>query len=124
MKAVLEVSHLTKQFGPFTQHHSNGAGLTEENQQHTLARLKAMETTHSGPILAEIDLNLRGPGELFGTRQHGIADLHIAHWTDTALIAETGSSVKKLVIQDPSLTAFPLLRAKLGESTITNVQQD
>lgn len=98
--------------------------FTEQEDEQTLTRLKAMETTHSGPILAEIDLKLRGPGDLFGTRQHGITDLHIARWTDASLIAETGSAVKELVSRDPSLTAFPLLREKLRESTITNGQQD
>lgn len=97
--------------------------FTEETNEQTLTRLKAMETTHSGPTLAEIDLKLRGPGELFGTRQHGIANLHIAHWTDAALIAETGSSVKKLVTQSPALDAFPLLREKLRESKMT-IRQD
>ncbi|MEK7141849.1 MAG: helicase-related protein [Patescibacteria group bacterium] len=98
--------------------------FTEQIEEQTQNRLKAMETTHSGPLLAEIDLALRGPGELFGTRQHGIPDLHIARWTDTALIAETQTSVKKLVTQDPTLDAFPLLRERLEESTITHSGQD
>lgn len=98
--------------------------FTQQSDEQTLTRLKAMETTHSGPTLAEIDLKLRGPGELFGTRQHGIANLHIAHWTDASLIAETGNSVKKLVTEDPLLTAFPLLRDKLRESTIKTITQD
>ncbi|MDP1722692.1 MAG: ATP-dependent DNA helicase RecG [Candidatus Gottesmanbacteria bacterium] len=98
--------------------------FTEQGEERTLTRLKSMETTHSGPVLADIDLQLRGPGELFGTRQHGIPDLHVARWTDTALIAETGKSVKELVASDPSLTAFPLLRDKLGESTIKTITVD
>ncbi|MBI5621167.1 ATP-dependent DNA helicase RecG [Candidatus Gottesmanbacteria bacterium] len=98
--------------------------FTQQVEELTLTRLKAMETTHSGPLLAEIDLQLRGPGELFGTRQHGIVDLHIAHWTDSTLIAEAGVSVKELVTRDPTLTRFPLLRQKLEESTIDETIAD
>lgn len=97
--------------------------FTQDQNEQTITRLKAMETTHSGPALAELDLQLRGPGELFGTRQHGIPELAIASWTDTQLIAETAVAVKKIVTDDPSLDAFPLLREKLAQSKIT-IQQD
>ncbi|MBI3559537.1 DNA helicase RecG, partial [Candidatus Gottesmanbacteria bacterium] len=110
----------------FTQPHfsQSGAGFTEDTNDQTLTRLKAMETTHSGPLLAEIDLTLRGPGELFGTRQHGVPALKIARWTDTELISETQQTVKDLVHRDPALTSFPLLREKLRESTIERISQD
>lgn len=98
--------------------------FTEQEAEQTLTRLKSLETTHSGPLLAEIDLKLRGPGELFGTRQHGIPDLHIARWTDTEAIAETQQVVRELVHKDPALSSFPLLRAKLGESTMIHSGQD
>ena len=98
--------------------------FTEQVEEQTLTRLKSMETTHSGPLLAEIDLRLRGPGELFGTRQHGIPDLHIARWTDTEAIAETQQVVRELVREDPTLSSFPLLRDQLGESTIKSAHQD
>ncbi len=98
--------------------------FTEDTNEQTLTRLKAMETTHSGPLLAELDLKLRGPGELFGTRQHGIPELKIARWTDTELIAETRQAVKELVSHDPTLASFPLLREKLEIGTINNTLQD
>ncbi len=98
--------------------------FTENSDERTLKRLKAMETTHSGPILAELDLSLRGPGELFGTRQHGIPELKIARFSDSELISETRKAVYSLVRRDPNLSSFPLLREKLEESTITNGQQD
>jgi len=50
------------------------------------ARLSAMEKGISGFELAELDLKLRGPGEIFGLRQSGIPELKIASWTDIDLI--------------------------------------
>ncbi|HJX59574.1 hypothetical protein A2V61_01635 [Candidatus Woesebacteria bacterium RBG_19FT_COMBO_47_8] len=51
-----------------------------------LTRLAALEKGISGFELAELDLSLRGPGEVFGTRQHGFPELKIASWQDTELI--------------------------------------
>jgi len=51
-----------------------------------LTRLAALEKGISGFELAELDLKLRGPGEVFGTRQHGFPELKIASWQDTELI--------------------------------------
>lgn len=51
-----------------------GAGVTEEARR----RLTVMESTRDGFVLAEKDLELRGPGEMFGTRQSGMAPLKVA----------------------------------------------
>ena len=51
-----------------------------------ITRLNALTKGLSGFELAELDLKLRGPGEVFGTRQHGFLDLKIANWQDTELI--------------------------------------
>lgn len=63
--------------------------FTSSDDEITTQRLKAMETHHNGLKLAEIDLELRGPGQLFGTRQHGIGELKFAKITDIALIEKT-----------------------------------
>ncbi len=63
--------------------------LTESETMTTQTRLSAMQTIHSGFELAELDLKLRGPGEVYGLRQHGFSELKIASWQDSKLIMTT-----------------------------------
>ena len=76
------------------------APQSEESQE----RLKAFETSTDGFQLAEIDFRLRGPGELFGTRQHGLPPLRVADMLrDTELLAEARRDATDLVATDPGL---------------------
>jgi ATP-dependent DNA helicase RecG len=71
-------------------------------------RLKAFEATTDGFQLAEIDFRLRGPGDLFGTRQHGLPPLRVADLqTDAALLAEARRDAAALIAADPSLNQPP-----------------
>lgn len=96
--------------------------FTQDDNETTMTRLKSMETIHSGPELAEIDLRLRGPGDITGTRQHGLPSLHVAKLSDKSLIQESGEAAQHIVENDPELIALPLLRAKLEKGTITIIQ--
>ncbi|MBU2544563.1 ATP-dependent DNA helicase RecG [Patescibacteria group bacterium] len=96
--------------------------FTESTIDKTIERLRTLETVHNGPQLAEIDLKLRGPGEIFGTKQHGIPLLRIASLGDSKLIAKAQLNAQSLISQDADLHQFPLLRAKLKESKIESVQ--
>lgn len=69
-------------------------------------RLKAMEKAYSGFELSELDLKLRGPGEIFGTAQSGFDELKIASWSNLELIKET-KEVAQDVIKNPK--KYPLL---------------
>jgi len=68
--------------------------FTESPSEKALKRLNAMRQNLSGFELAELDLTLRGPGEIFGLRQHGIPDLKIASWRDIDLIKKAKEVVK------------------------------
>ena len=61
--------------------------LVPSNSKEPSQRLRALESSTDGFRLAEFDLELRGPGAIYGTRQSGILDLRIAKLTDTKLIA-------------------------------------
>ena len=82
---------------------------SEQAQQ----RLDAFAGTHDGFELAEIDFRLRGPGDLFGTRQHGLPPLRVADLVRDAEILEIARrDARDLVADDPQLgdPAWSLLR--------------
>jgi ATP-dependent DNA helicase RecG len=62
-----------------------------------------MESTHDGFVLAEKDLELRGPGEFFGTRQSGLPDLRLAHFADMRLLEMARREAQKVFDNDPQL---------------------
>lgn len=66
-------------------------------------RLKVIEETQDGFRLAEEDLQLRGPGEFFGTRQSGLPDLRVAKLSDVKLLEEARSAAQEIFEQDPEL---------------------
>jgi ATP-dependent DNA helicase RecG len=59
-----------------------------------------MEKNHSGFKLAELDLKMRGPGEIFGTVQSGFPELKIASWANYDLVKKS-KSVAEDVIKNP-----------------------
>jgi ATP-dependent DNA helicase RecG len=67
-------------------------------------RLKAMEETNDGFVLAERDLDQRGPGEFLGTRQAGFTDLRLASLTNVRLIEKARNLAQNLFAQDPQLS--------------------
>jgi ATP-dependent DNA helicase RecG len=76
-------------------------------------RLEAFAVTSDGFRLAEIDFELRGPGDLLGTRQHGLPPLRIADLIrDAAVLDEARRDAQQLVASDPALAApeYALLR--------------
>ncbi len=81
-------------------------------------RLRELEKSTDGFHLAEVDLRLRGPGEIYGALQHGALDLRIATLSDTKLIHRAQADVKKF-LQDPA----NMVKYKELMSGITKYQQ-
>lgn len=79
-------------------------------------RLKAMEATIDGFRIAQEDLAIRGPGDFFGTRQHGMPELKIGNiMTDIGLMELARGQALLLLKEDPGLTLpeYRLLRLKV-----------
>jgi ATP-dependent DNA helicase RecG len=77
-------------------------------------RLQAMAESADGFRLAEVDLELRGEGSLFDTRQSGLPDLKLARLArDVEWIARARADARALVEDDPDLKAWPALRAEV-----------
>ncbi len=69
-----------------------------------IERMKIMVETNDGLKIAEKDLSLRGPGEFFGSRQHGLPELRIAALaTDLELLKESGDAAVEVLKKDPYL---------------------
>jgi len=85
-------------------------------------RLRALETISDGFKLAELDLELRGPGAIYGTLQHGALDLRVAKLTDVKLIAAARSAAQAFIDKKEKLAKYPHLNAKVSAlRAITNL---
>lgn len=79
-------------------------------------RLRAMEQTNNGFTLAQMDLELRGPGAVYGTRQHGSLDLRIANITDTHLIKQAKDAAETFMQSDEPLEQYPDLKNRVEKN--------
>ena len=78
--------------------------ICEGNSEIARKRCEIMETSTDGFYIAEEDLKLRGPGEIFGTRQHGLPDLNIADLAKHIdIMNHAKNEAKKIIDDDPSL---------------------
>jgi len=79
--------------------------FAETDSETAKSRLEVMTRSNDGFEIAEHDLRLRGPGEMFSTRQHGLPDLKIANIIDDFdLLVMARKNAFELVSQDPMLT--------------------
>ncbi len=85
------------------QHKSYCMLLANSASETAKERLSALERIHDGFQLAEVDLELRGPGDFFGTRQSGLPNLRMAHISDRPLLELARDEAAKLMEEDPGL---------------------
>jgi ATP-dependent DNA helicase RecG len=85
-------------------------------------RLRALENTTDGFRLAELDLELRGPGAIYGTLQHGALDLRIAKLTDTKLISSARTTAQEFINKKEKLNKYPHIEQRVSAlRSITNL---
>jgi ATP-dependent DNA helicase RecG len=85
-------------------------------------RLRALESSQDGFRLAELDLELRGPGAIYGQAQHGALDLRVARLTDVQLIAAARSSASEFIEKGEKLVQYKELDARVKRlRAVTNL---
>ena len=90
------------------KHQSYCILISDNQNEETRQRLKVMTKTSDGFKIAEEDLRLRGPGDFFGQRQHGLPGLEVADLgCDTKLLQEAQEAARKLLAEDPDLRTCP-----------------
>ena len=77
--------------------------------------LKEVERSSDGFYLAEVDLRLRGPGEIYGSLQHGALDLRIATLSDTALIHRAQRDVEGFLHNKENMLKYEELMRNISK---------
>ena len=103
------------------KHQSYCILISDNRNEEARARLKVMTRTGDGFKIAEEDLRLRGPGDFFGRRQHGLPALKVADLScDMALLREAQQAAEDALNADPELKSCPAAAERLREMFETN----
>ncbi len=87
-------------------HQSHCVLISDSRGQATRQRLKVLEESTDGFYIAEYDLKLRGPGDAFGIKQHGLPEFRIGDLMENAdLLKTTGELARRIIEEDPLLTS-------------------
>lgn len=86
------------------EHKSYCILVSDNKSEDTLKRLSTMCRTNNGFEIADEDLRLRGPGDFFGNRQHGLPQLNIADFSDMDSLRDTQSAASYIMSVSPDLS--------------------
>lgn len=96
------------------EHQSYCLLFTNSRAENSIRRLKSMEKVHVGFELAEIDLKMRGAGEIFGLKQSGFINLKVADLSDAVTLAKAQKEADAIIKKDPTLKTYPDLLEKIS----------
>lgn len=94
--------------------HQSYCYLMLSTTQKPSERLREIERSQDGFYLAEVDMRLRGPGEIYGRAQHGALNLQIATLADTKLIARASQATKRFVESGENLLQYKELARQVA----------
>lgn len=104
------------------QHRSYCLVASDSGAPGVVERLQALERTQDGFRLAQIDLELRGPGQVYGRRQHGMLELNIADLGDTRLVAAVRAAAERFVDDPAAMVQYPQVTKRINRlKTITSL---
>ncbi len=96
------------------QHRSYCLLMSSSMSSDARQRLQVLEQSQDGFWISEMDMQLRGPGQVLGTRQSGMADFALASLAeDGEILTIARDAAEKIILRDPSLGESPKLRAQL-----------
>ena len=90
--------------------------LTDSTNENSQKRLRALATAKSGFELAELDLTLRGSGELSGGKQWGISDLGMEAIKNIKMVEAARTEAARIIAEDSELANYPLLRTTVEKN--------
>ncbi|HSX28668.1 MAG TPA: ATP-dependent DNA helicase RecG [Candidatus Saccharimonadales bacterium] len=93
--------------------HQSYCYLVPSTAQKPSQRLQEVARSDDGFYLAQVDLELRGPGELYGTRQHGSLDLRVANIADTKLVSHVQKVAEAFATTATDLLQYPELHKRV-----------
>jgi len=92
--------------------------MVGDKKDKSKARLQAMERSNDGFYLSEIDLKLRGSGEVYGLKQSGLPDLKCADFTNVEAMQAARDWATKILEKDLTLNSYPRLKRRIESETV------